>query len=115
MTPLPNRKEVDAVAFNNWGFIYLGSASQAPSEPTVIESDGVTTTIVAVPERAAAVGAAQTLVAGGAQLVELCGAFGPSVAAQVIEAVGEQVPVGSVSYGVESIPAMAALFAPSSS
>jgi len=103
------------MAFHHWGFIYLGSSSQdRPLEPIVIADGGLTTTIVAVSERDAAIAAAVELVAGGAQLVELCGAFGPGIAAQVIQAVGEGVPVGSVSYGVESIPAMAALFAPNS-
>lgn len=103
------------MAFNHWGFIYLGSSSENhPLEPIVIADGGLTTTIVAVSDRGAAIAAAVELVAGGAQLVELCGAFGPRIAAQVIQAVGEGVPVGSVSYGVESIPAMAALFAPSS-
>ena len=65
---------------------------------------------MAVPEVAAAVRVAVELVERGAQSIELCGAFGPAVTAQVIEAVGDRVPVGSVSYGAESVHALAALF-----
>ncbi len=52
------------------------------------------------------------LVDGGAQSIELCGAFGPVWAARVIEAIGVRVPVGSVSYSMESVPGLAALFTP---
>ncbi len=38
------------------------------------------------------------------------GWFGPKGAAQVIEAVGEQVPVGFVTHGSESIDQMYKLF-----
>jgi len=78
----------------------------------VIEHGDLTTTIVAVPDRAAVVKAAVELVEDGAQLIELCGAFGPVATAQVIKAVGDRVPVGSVSYGLESAPALAAPFSP---
>jgi hypothetical protein len=101
------------MAFTKWGFIYLGTGSEDPAvDRAVIEHGGLTTTIVAVPDRAAAVRVAIELVDAGAQSIELCGGFGSAVTTLVIEAVGERVPVGAVSYGVESIPRLAALFAP---
>jgi Family of unknown function (DUF6506) len=101
------------MAFNKWGFIYLGLGAEDPAvDRAVIERGGLTTTIVAVPDRDAAVRVAVELVDAGAQSIELCGAFGSSATARVLEAVGDRVPVGSVSYGVEAIPALAALFAP---
>jgi Family of unknown function (DUF6506) len=103
------------MAFTTWGFIYLGVGTEDPAvDRAVIERGGLTTTIVAVPDREAAVQVAAELVDAGAQSIELCGAFGPTTTARVIEAVGDRVPVGSVSYGVESVPAVAALFAPTS-
>jgi hypothetical protein len=63
-----------------------------------------------VPERSAAAKVAAELVEGGAQTVELCGAFGAATVARVIEATGGRVPVGSVTYGMESVSALAALF-----
>lgn len=46
----------------------------------------------------------------GAQSIELCGGLGSKVVAEVIEATGGRVPVGGVTYGVESVHALAALF-----
>jgi hypothetical protein len=101
------------MSFHSWGFIYLGLGSEDPKvDRAVIERGGLTTTIVAVPDRDTAVSVAVELVDAGAQSIELCGAFGPTTTARVIQAVGDRVPVGSVTYGMESIPTLAALFAP---
>ena len=101
------------MAFSNWAFIYLGMGTEDPVvDRAVIERGGLRTTIVAVPEKSAVVQAALELVDGGAQSIELCGAFGPVWAARVIEAIGGRVPVGSVAYGMESVPSLAAMFAP---
>ena len=101
------------MAFTNWAFIYLGTGEEDPAlDRAVIERGGLRTTMVAVPEKSAAAGVAVELVDGGAQSIELCGAFGPVWAARVIEAIGGRVPVGSVTYGMESVPSLAALFAP---
>jgi hypothetical protein len=101
------------MTFENWGFIYLGVGTEDPTvDRAVIENGGLRTTIVAVPERSAAAKVAVELVEGGAQTVELCGAFGAATVARVIEATGGRVSVGSVTYGMESVPGLAALFAP---
>ena len=100
------------MTFSQWGFIHLGAGTEDPSQQrAVIEHGGLRTTIVAVPDRAAAVAAAVDLVVGGAQSLELCGAFGPYDAAAVLEATGGRVPVGVATYGMESVPKLAALFA----
>ena len=99
--------------FKSWAFIYLGMGTEDPAvDRALIEAGGLRTTIVAVPEKSAAVRVAVDLVEEGAQSIELCGAFGPVWAARVIEAIGARVPVGSVGYGMESVSALAALFAP---
>ncbi|HEV7808669.1 MAG TPA: DUF6506 family protein [Solirubrobacteraceae bacterium] len=96
----------------NWGFIYLGLGTEDPAvDRAVIERGDLTTTIVAVPDRDTAAQVAVELADGGAQTIELCGAFGTRATAQVIEAVGDRVPVGSVSYGIEFASAVAALSA----
>lgn len=97
---------------DSWGFIYVGSGPVDPAvDRVVIDRGGLRTTIVAVPEQAAAVPVAVELAEDGVQLIELCGIFGPVWTARVIEATGGRVPIGSVSYGAEAIAALAALVA----
>jgi hypothetical protein len=97
--------------FTHWAFIYLGTGAEDPAvDRAVIERGGLRTTIVAVPDRAAVVPVAEELVAAGAQSIELCGGFGTEAAAGVVAALAGRVPVGSVTYGMESIHALAALF-----
>lgn len=99
------------MTFNAWGFIYLGTGSEDPqTDRSVIETGGLRTTIVAVADRAQAPSVAAELVAAGAQSVELCGAFGPVDVAAVLTATGHEVPIGAASYGMESVPKLAALF-----
>ncbi len=99
------------MAFTKWGYIYLGTGTEDPTtDRAVIERGGLTTTIVAVPDSAAAVAVAKELVSDGAQTIELCGGFGAKVVADVIEATGGTIPVGAVSYGPQAIPGLHALF-----
>jgi hypothetical protein len=99
------------MSFNKWAFIYLGEGTENPAvDRAVIKTGGLTTTIVAVPDPAAAVQVASELVDGGAQSIELCGGLGPGVVTDVVAATDGKVPVGGVNYGVESIHALAALF-----
>ena len=92
---------------NKWGFIYVAPGSSPEGDRTVVERQGLTSTLVAVPEQEAALRVAPELVDEGAQLIELCGIFGPTWTAKVVDAVGGRVPVGSVAYGVESVPGLA--------
>lgn len=98
--------------FNSYGFIFLGPETDPAVDRVMIERGGFRSTIVPVPEPSAAVEVAVELAEDGAQLIELCGAFGPTIAAQVIEATGGRVPVGSVGFGSESVAALAALVGP---
>jgi Family of unknown function (DUF6506) len=99
------------MAFSNWAFIYLGNGGEDPAvDRAVIDRGGLTTTVVAVADRSVAVRVATELVDAGAQSIEICGGLGPAVAAEVVEATGGRVPVGAVTYGVESIHGLAALF-----
>jgi hypothetical protein len=99
------------MSFDNWAFIYLGEGDEDPAtDRAVLKTGGLTTTFVAVPDAAAASRVAKDLVDAGAQSIELCGGLGPKVVAEVVEATGGKVPVGGVTYGVESIHSLAALF-----
>jgi CheY-like chemotaxis protein len=101
------------MSFTSWGFIYLGLGEENPAvDRAVIQRGGLTTTIVAVPTREAAVDVAVELVDAGAQSIELCGGFGSAITTRVIDAVGDRVPVGAVSYSMDSVHPLASLFAP---
>ncbi|TDV50833.1 DUF6506 family protein [Actinophytocola oryzae] len=64
------------------------------------------TTVVTVPSVDEVVSAAVSLVSAGAERVELCGGMGPTVATAVAAVV--DVPVTTVLFGFESLPAAAA-------
>ncbi|MFL6126212.1 DUF6506 family protein [Actinophytocola sp.] len=64
------------------------------------------TTVATVPSVTAAPEVAVSLVAAGAERVELCGGMGPLIAAEVAAAV--DVPVTTVLFGVESLPSAVA-------
>jgi hypothetical protein len=64
------------------------------------------TTVATVPSVVAAPAVAVSLVEAGARRVELCGGMGPAAAALVAAAV--DVPVTTVLFGFESLPAAAA-------
>jgi hypothetical protein len=101
------------MSFNSWGFIYLGLGEEDPAlDRAVILRGGLKTTIVAVPTKEAAVDVAVELVDAGAQSIELCGGFGAVITTRVIEALGDRVPVGAVSYTMESVHSLASLFEP---
>lgn len=70
-----------------------------------------TMTVIGVSEPAGGIAAAIDLRDSGHELIELCGGFGPVWTGKIIEAVGPRIPIGSVSYGPESIDTMHALFA----
>lgn len=71
----------------------------------------MTTTVVGVSAPEQALPVAKQMVAGGIQLIELGGGFGPIRTARVIAAIDGAVPVGAVAYGPEPIDQMHALFA----
>lgn len=72
------------------------------------ERDGQRRPIVFVPDESVAPKVAADLVAEGIELVELYGGFGSTAAAAVSAAVGGKVPVGLVTFGMESLVAAAA-------
>jgi hypothetical protein len=76
------------------------------ADPAVDRWTFGTTTVVAIPSPANAPTVAAVLVAAGAGRVELCGGMGPVPAAAVQAKV--TVPVTTVLFGFESLPAAAA-------
>jgi hypothetical protein len=67
-----------------------------------LERDGQRTTLVPVPDESVVAQVAVGLVDGGIELIELCGGFSVTQAAQVVEAVGGRFP--SVGLLLDSSP-----------
>lgn len=98
------------MALTKFGFIVTGSGLDARVHRMVMRSESFEMVVVGVATAADGPSVARTLVDEGAQLIELCGGFGPTWTAQVISAIGARVPVGAVGYGPEAISALHALF-----
>ena len=94
----------------DFAFIVFGWDYDPESHTQIVESETLKTRVVGVDSLESAEAVAVELVADGVQLIELCGWFGPKGAARIIEAVGDQVPVGFVTHGPESINSLYELF-----
>jgi hypothetical protein len=99
------------MALHRFGFIVKGAGYDPKLHTASLASPQITTTIVGVSTPEQALPVARQMLADGIQLIELCGGFGPIWTARVIGAIDAAIPVGSVSYGPESIDQMHDLFA----
>ena len=98
------------MALQKFGFIVTGPQLDPTHHRQVMQSAAFEMISVGVSSPREGVAVAQQMVVEGVQLIELCGGFGPAWTARVQEAIRHRVPVGSVSYGPETIDAMHALF-----
>lgn len=90
--------------FNHFIYIFLGPELDPLKHRTQIKTDQFTFTTVGISfnHKEQVVDVAKEAVANGAQVIELCGGFGPLWIAKVSEAIGTEIPVGSVAYGPEA-------------
>jgi hypothetical protein len=90
--------------FNNYGYIFLGPDLDPTQHRATIKTDKLTYTTVGISfnNKEKLIDIAKELIAQGAQMIELCGGFGPIWIARVIEATDGKVPVGGVAYGPEA-------------
>ncbi|HSI91897.1 MAG TPA: DUF6506 family protein [Jiangellaceae bacterium] len=96
----------------SWAYIYDHADTDPVTDRTIIERAGQRTILVPVPSPAAAPAVARSLLdEEGVQLIELCGAFTLADAANVAAAVVGKVPVGHVTFAVDSVAGAAALAA----
>lgn len=93
------------MALNHFGFIVTGDSFQKATGTDNFRMD-----VVGVKRPKEGIEVAKKMVEDGVQLIELCGGFGPVWTGRIIEAIEGKVPVGSVSYGPESIQQMYELF-----
>ena len=90
--------------FNNFSYIFLGPELNPKQNRSVIKTDNLTFTAIGIDfqHKEQVINVAKEAIANGAQMIELCGGFGPLWVAKVSEAINGQVPVGSVAYGPEA-------------
>ncbi|HTM64486.1 MAG TPA: DUF6506 family protein [Gammaproteobacteria bacterium] len=90
--------------FNHFAYIFLGPDLNPCTDRSVIKTSGLTFKAIGIDfnEKERAIEEAKRAVAEGAQMIELCGGFGPLWVAKVSEALEGKVPVGSVAYGPEA-------------
>ena len=93
-------------------FIFITPGCDPAVQRSVIETPEGPTTTVGVADLAQACDAARAAVDGGdVDFIELCGAFGEEGCRSVIDAVGNRVPVGYVTYLPGDAERVDALFA----
>jgi len=90
--------------FNHFAYIFLGPELNPEKDHAVIKTDKLTFMAIGIDfhHKEQVIQAAKDAIAQGAQMIELCGGFGPIWVAKVSEAIDGQVPVGSVAYGPEA-------------
>lgn len=93
-----------------WGFIYTLGADTTEQRVDRIGSPGCELIAVGVCSVDDAPAAARFLVEQGAELVELCGAFGPAQQHLVLDELGGRVPFGAVTYAGSEATSLHALF-----
>ena len=91
-----------------FAFLILGDFS--PEQDRTASIGGGSARMIGVPDLPAACAAARALAEVGIGCIELCGAFGPDGARQVIEATGGRIPVGYVTHFPEQDPLFRAAF-----
>jgi hypothetical protein len=90
-------------------FIFKGPGMNADRHHAVLRSDDFFMRVVGVQSIEEAITAAASLVAEGAELVELCGAFDETDAHRVSAAIGLTTPVGVVTFSGDQADRLEAL------
>lgn len=90
--------------FNNYTYIFLGPELSPAKDRAIIKTDKLTFTTIGIDfqHKEHVIDVAKEAVANGAQMIELCGGFGPLWIAKVSDALEHKIPVGSVFYGPEA-------------
>lgn len=108
-----NDKE-QAIKFNSYAYIFLGPNLDPKKDRTEIITPAFSFTAIGIDfqHKEQVIEVAKEIVSNGAQLIELCGGFGPIWVTKVSEAIQNRVPVGSVMYGPEARKPLIDLLSP---
>ena len=99
------------MALTHWGFLYIASGADPDRDVTVVDTGSCRTVLIGMDRPDQGVDAAKALVEQyDAQLIELCGGFGPIWTARILRAIEHRVPVGAVAYGPESVDGVHQIF-----
>jgi glutamate 5-kinase len=98
------------VPLTHFAFIVKGPGYFPSQHAADIASDRFTTRVVGVSNLADAVLVAQSLIASGFQLLELCGGFTEAEAADIREKTGNKIPIGLVTYSAQQSKEIELLF-----
>jgi len=90
--------------FNNFAYIFLGPGLDPLKDRAEIKNDMMTFTTYGIDfqHKNQVIEVVKEAILNGAQMIELCGGFGPTWIARIQEAINNEVPVGGVFYGPEA-------------
>jgi len=102
------------MALKKWAFVFLSPGFDPGKHSITLSSPTCEVRLVGLDlsRKGQVVSVAKELVEDGAQMIELCGGFGPIWVARVSESIGGAVPVGSVAYGPEARAPLLAILQP---
>lgn len=94
--------------FNHFAYIFLGPGLNPDENRVTIKTDKLTFTAIGIDfnHKDQVLYIAKEMLANGAQMIELCGGFGPLWVAKVSEVLENRIPIGSVAYGPEARKAL---------